>query len=490
MSNDKLELVANLPVPIRRGLYFGLQRLIGSRIHQHWHEFQTWERFSPGQLEAAVDQRLDTMLDHARKHSSYYRHLNISGVGASHAKDFLARFPILDRSALRERFHELVVDRLCDQIRSPSSRSSKRYDWLVVKTGGTTGVPTAVVHDPPYRDAGRAGRLLSAQLCGFPLGTPYFRLWGSEADLLDQQEKLQPRLLRAVLGEIPMNAFRAKSPELRRHWETLRSRPAVRHMMAYVDAAVSLASFIEDQSLPAPKLATIMACAGTVTKEARTILKRVFQAEIFDKYGSRECADMACECSAHAGLHVYSPNVHVEIVDETGRACPPGTPGRVLVTLLQNFAFPMIRYEIGDVGVWAAPGSCVCGRSFPRLERIEGRQDEMLVAEDRTLVSPAFIRHFVGVSLNRELIREWQFEQTGSASFVFRFVPLREQGLAENLKDLDQSFRKVLGNAVEILQERVEEIPPSPTGKQRWIINRLRSPSRKNGSSDYSPSGA
>src|SRR6185295_17910998 len=131
-----------------------------------------------------------------------------------------------------EQFVELVIDPLRAEITSPSSVSSKRYDWLVVKTGGTTGVPTTVVHDATYRDCGRATRLFSQQLCGFPLGTRYFRLWGSEADLLAQQERLDRRVLRNLLGEIPMNAFRAREAELTQHYNTLQSHPEVRHLMA------------------------------------------------------------------------------------------------------------------------------------------------------------------------------------------------------------------------------------------------------------------
>lgn len=426
----------------------------------------------------AAGEQLEKLLEFALEHSEHYRQLGIQRPAGSTPVEFLGQFPILSRDQVRDRFAEIVADSLRDEITSPASTSRKRYDWLVVKTGGTTGVPTAVVHDAVFRDWGRATRLYSQQLCGFPLGTPYFRLWGSEQDLLQQQEKFDRRVLRNLLGEIPMNAFRSRESELRQHLQTMKENPGVVNMMAYVDAAVSLARFIEDQKLEVRKLETIMACAGTVTLEWRTVLRKVFQADVFDKYGSRECADIACECSSHSGLHVYSPNVYVEIVDAAGRACPPGQPGRILVTLLRNLSFPMIRYEIGDMGTWARPGRCMCGRAFPRLESLEGRQDEMLTTEDGTLLSSVFIRHFVGVSLNRELIREWQFEQTGPITFVFRYRPLREEGLRENLWQLEQSFKKALGSSARIDLQRVTEIKPSATGKIRWVVNSYSSGSK------------
>jgi len=90
---------------------------------------------------------------------------------------------------------------------------------------------------------------------------------------------------------------------------------------------------------------------------------------------------------------------------------------------------------------------------------------------DGTMLSSVFVRHFVGVSLNRQLIREWQFEQTERNEFTFRYIPLGKDGLAQNLKELNQSFQSALGADAHIQMCPVTEIPPSPTGKTRWIIN-------------------
>lgn len=469
-----VDWLSRLPAPARVALYFTLQQAIGSKILARWREFQAWTRFSSAELDRAIEKRLSKLLSHALNESAFYRRLGLLPDSRERAAHFLKRFPILTREQIRDQFSELVIDSLKHEIASPASVASKRYDWLVVKTGGTTGTPTSVVHDAVFRDWGRTTRLFAQALCGFPLGTRFFRLWGSEQDLMQQQEKFDRRVLRNLLGEIPMNAFRAREAELAQHHRSILSDSTIHHLMAYVDAAVSLATFIEDRNLPRPKLRTIMACAGTVTQEWRQILERVFGAEVFDKYGSRECADIACECSSHNGLHVFSPSVFVEVVDDDGRESPPGQTGRILVTLLNNLSFPMIRYEIGDLGVWAEPGPCPCGLAFPRLLQLQGRADDMLVTEEGTLLTSVFVRHFVGVSLNRQLIREWQFEQTGASAFVFRYVPLRSEGLEDNLAQLQVSFRKALGSSSKIELQAVSVIPPAPTGKTIWIVNRWK----------------
>src|SRR5438093_10850689 len=97
----------------------------------------------------------------------------------------------------------------------------------------------------------------------------------------------------------------------------------------------------------------------------------------------------------------------------------------------------------------------------------------MLTTEDGTRLSSAFVRHFVGVSLNRQLIREWQFEQAGPKQFIFPYIPLRNEGLQENLGQLQASFRSALGQSAQIQMQQVAEIPPALSGKTRWILNRF-----------------
>jgi phenylacetate-CoA ligase len=469
-----VDWLAGLPAWSRRLLYFGLQAPLGARILSTWREFQAWERFSREQLEQVIEERLSRLLATATTQVEHYRALGLQRRPGERAIDFLRRFPTLTRAQVRDHFAQLVIDPLRSEIRSPASVSRRRYDWLVVKTGGTTGEPTSVVHDARARDSGRATRLYAARQCGFPLGTPYFRLWGSEAELFQQQRSFPQRVLSGLLGEIPLNAFRAKEPELRRHLATMLANSQVQHLMTYVDAGVSLALFIQDQKLPRPMLKTIMACAGTVLPEYRRLLEEIFQARVFDKYGSRECSDMACECAYHTGLHVFSPHLYLEIVDEDGHACLPGQVGRLQVTLLNNLGFPMIRYDVGDLAAWAEPGPCPCGSPFPRIQSLQGREDDMLLTEDGTWQSSVFVRHFVGVSLNRQLIREWQLEQTGRKNFVFRYIPLRQEGLSENLEQIKDAFLLVFGKTCVIDMQQVQEIPPSASGKVRWIINSYR----------------
>ena len=81
----------------------------------------------------------------------------------------------------------------------------------------------------------------------------------------------------------------------------------------------------------------------------------------FDGYASTETGMLASECDRHAGMHVFEDLVHIEVVDDDGRAVPDGTAGsRMLVTNLINRTLPMIRFELTDL-VTIAPGPARAG---------------------------------------------------------------------------------------------------------------------------------
>jgi phenylacetate-CoA ligase len=439
-----------------------------------WKDFRRWEQLQSSQLTAEIEQKLAHQLHAAVQQCAYYRSLRIPTRNPSEpATQWLHRFPKLSRQTVRERFSDLIADSLRPAVSGPDALSPRQYNWAIVKTGGSTGIPTTVIHDRQGRDWGRATRLYSLQLAGFPLGTPYFRLWGSELDLLNKTASLQQRILSAIHAETLLNAFRARTTNLQAYYDTMRQRPDIQFLMAYVDAASGLAHHITENNLQALSIKKIMACAGTVTQDHRRELQHAFGAEVIDKYGSRECCDIASECSHHTGLHVFSPNVFLEIVDEENKPCPPGTTGNILVTLLNNPGFPMIRYEIGDLAAWAPSQTpCPCGSPFPRITSLQGRQDEMLTTEDGTKLTSVFVRHFVGVILNRHLIWEWQLEQIAQGHFVFRYIPTQRQGLTDNLQELKRSFLRAFGATSHVELHEVEEIPPTASGKHRWILNR------------------
>jgi len=208
-----------------------------------------------------------------------------------------------------------------------------------------------------------------------------------------------------------------------------------------------------------------------VTDEAALMARKTFGTPLFERYSSREAGRMAHQCPHQNGLHVNAEKVLVEIVDENGRACPPGVSGRVVVTPFYNTASPLIRYEQGDIAVFGAP--CACGRTLPVIANVLGRMS-------------AIFRHPNGSARHRyypETAREklrcglWQIAQVGPLDFEVRYVPndwdepadeaaALEIFLESYFADARVTFvrtRTLRATPADKYLEYVYEVPPSAT---------------------------
>ncbi|MEO6052570.1 MAG: hypothetical protein ABIP97_01015 [Chthoniobacterales bacterium] len=348
-------------------------------------------------------------------------------------------------------------------------KSKALYSWVEVKTGGSTGKPVSVIHDRAFRDQGRASRLFSQNLCGFPAGKPYFMLWGSMRDINAMKDSKEKKILNFLLRTTPLNAFQLDAAHCRAYLEQINASP-IDHMMAYVDAAEHLARFAQRENISVRPLKSIMACAGTVTDDARKLLKEVFQCTVHNKYGSRECTDMMCETN-EGNLMTFWNHIHMEIVNDQGKPVSAGEAGRILITLLGNNSFPIIRYEIGDIGAMSDETST----SVPAMKSLEGRVSDFVCAADGTYVSPTYIRHLIGVVHNPGYINRFQLTQETRRDYSVKMeIPtsISMQETEPLFTILQKDLSTVLGSDAEITFQRVEKIPESASGKFRYIINR------------------
>ena len=160
-----------------------------------------------------------------------------------------------------------------------------------------------------------------------------------------------------------------------------------------------------------------------VTDETREIVREGLGAKIIENYSSQETGLIAAQCPKHDHLHVLSSVTLVEIVDENNEPCSVEQPGRVLVTSMQSYGMPLIRYEIGDIAEWGAP--CDCGITLPVIKKIWGRTRHMITHPDgRTTYTRLFtVNDFEDV---------WNIEE-------YRFVLHQGTIIAAQLKVRDPS---------------------------------------------------
>jgi len=132
---------------------------------------------------------------------------------------------------------------------------------------------------------------------------------------------------------------------------------------------------------------TVVRTEGEVTdEETRRYLESSFGCEVFDEYSSWDFGNGAWQCTRREGYHIDADLLILEVVRGDERASP-GERGEIVVTNLMNYAMPLIRYRVGDVGV-LDDKACSCGRGFPLLRSIEGRKADCFTLSGGRLVTP------------------------------------------------------------------------------------------------------
>jgi phenylacetate-CoA ligase len=203
-----------------------------------------------------------------------------------------------------------------------------------------------------------------------------------------------------------------------------------------------------------------------VTNEIRAVLKQAFSSGVSDRYSTEEAGYIALQCG-HGNRYHTVPMAIVEIVDDQHRPVPPGTVGRVLVTLPHSFVMPLIRYDVGDYAV--AGKRCPCGRTWPVLERIMGRE--------RSIVSfPDGSRQFVpidGLDWNDIApIRQWQFRQIAIDRIDLLVTPARPLTVAERGR-LGEQATRLFSDAFTITLREVATIDSLPSGKRPEFVREI-----------------
>ena len=171
----------------------------------------------------------------------------------------------------------------------------------------------------------------------------------------------------------------------------------------------------------------------------RELARSLWNAALYDVYSASEVGSIAFQCPDHAGLHIQSEHVYVEILRDDGSPCAPGESGRVIVTDLHNFAMPLIRYDLRDHARLAGP--CPCGRGLPVLEEILGRSGQ--VAVDPT--GRRFLGHLnLGFWSTAAPIRQKQVVQHTPSRLEVRYVaqrPLSDDEQAEITRHIRAAMR-------------------------------------------------
>lgn len=428
-------------------------------------ELKSCQWHSPDEARRDQRRRLTDLLRHAADNTDYYGRILrncevIDDTGNIDLEQFDS-IPLLDKELLSEHFDELQSADLAER------------SWSENTSGGSTGEPARFLQDDRYYDWGRAVKILYDGWTGYRIADPRVTLWGAERDILDGRRDIKKRMRDWLTNTLLLNSFKMGPDRMRRFCQQIDEFKPVQ-ILAYAESIFELSRFAKHNGIElrhSPR--GILSSAGTLHPHMRDVIEEVFDTPVFDRYGSREAGDIACECAAHEGLHVCMPTHYVELLDDDGNPVEPGEIGEVVVTVLQNYAMPLIRYRIGDTAIWA-DHDCNCGRSWPLLEKVVGRVTDNFVTADGELIHGEFFTHLFYF---RDWVDKFQVVQQAPRHIDIFVVSASNQPgdgvVLADRKEITDQIRTVMDEKTKVDFNFVDEIEPTPSGKHRFTISRV-----------------
>jgi phenylacetate-CoA ligase len=177
----------------------------------------------------------------------------------------------------------------------------------------------------------------------------------------------------------------------------------------------------------------------------RKEIEQIWNMTATDVYGLSEIIGpgVAQECTYKDGLHIYSDVFYPEIIDpKTDKEVAEGQSGELVITTLTKQAIPLIRYRTRDI-VSIRYDKCRCGRTSPRISKIKGRTDDMIIVRGIN-VFPSQIEHVLlgieGTHPHYQIIVDRKAHKLDEVEVL---VEVEEKIFSDEVKKLNELSQKI-----------------------------------------------
>jgi len=379
---------------------------------------------------------LENILDFASKHTKYYCKFG----------NKLENYPVLTKDIIRKEFENLKSDDL------------DKRKWFLNTSGGSTGEPVKFIQDMEFRYLQRILAYDQKSWTGYEFGEFMIKLWGNDKEILSDKKNYKAIILDWMKNVKFLNTFNLTPKQIEEYISIIKySKPKL--IVSYVQSIYQIAKYIKENSLDVPKLNAIMTTAGTLYKNQKKLIEEVFNTKVYNRYGSREVGNIAC---SKGGEELYiSKYVFVEVLKENGEISTNGK-GELLITSLINYAMPLIRYKIGDVGEIETNGKSQI------LKKLYGRDVDLFKTKNGGFIDGEYFSHLVYFM---DWIYKYQFIQKDYDYIVVKIATKNPN--KNDLEYIENGIRKIMGEC-KVEFEILDDIPQLSSGKFRYTISEIK----------------
>jgi phenylacetate-CoA ligase len=410
-------------------------------------ELKTHQRYNNTQLLSIQLKKLRHMISHAYDKVPYYKNLfDTNKIIPDDIKSIedLQYIPITTKKDIQANYDNILAT------------GTDPNQCKILNTTGSTGIPLKILKD-------KKSIFYSSSLVYFSFFEAGLGLFDRIAEITGTLEDCSKSIINKKTisvfdpTENIINGLNSFKPDI------LYSYPSVLNILSHYINYHACSN--PHKSHIKPKV--IITHGETLTDLCRINIMNAFGVDVLDTYGSTEFNRLGFECEEHKGIHMITDCAVIEIIKD-GKQVGPGEEGEIVVTGLYNYAMPLIRYRLGDIGIHG-DCECPCGRGWPIIKRIVGRSDDYLVLQNGRHISPRNIN----IIENIPGIVQYRIIQKDFNNILVQIVPSGRYSSTSETKIREQVINGCNVDNIIITIELVKDIPKEKTGKIRTVISHI-----------------
>lgn len=424
---------------LRRNLFWAKDKVFNKNSikSQHSDIKQILENYEDGIIK--VNNYIDDLLNHATKTTNYYK---------KYEGKAIFDFPIVNKSIFIENYDDFV------------SSSFKVEKVHTMSTSGSTGTPFTVLQNMSKRDRVISELKLFGEFCGYKSHEKMVFL-----------RILSDKTRKSKKTEWAENIYRidtaALNEEKLRETNEFLIKNKIEAIISYGSTFDYLANYIEKYGSKTDKysIKTIIAAGEAIDIKTREKLNQIFgkKCNIVSRYSNQEMGILGQDSSIDSGFVLNHGSYYFECLKiDSDEPAEKGEIGRIVITDLFNYAFPLIRYDTGDTGIMEYNSS-----GWPKIKEIYGKQRDVIYDTKGEPVSPVIMSIYMWKVKG---IKQWQFIQETSNEYCLKLNGSPDEGINIVMKEL----KEVLGNNAVINIKYVDEIPVLASNKRKNTVCNLK----------------
>ena len=419
--------------------FWMLDKAKGGKIRKYYDQIRyAWKE---GSSVEETEKRLQDLIAHAVKTTDFYK---------DYPEDIsLKELPVVNKDTFRQQYDRFV-----------SSMYKDAPDNRVMCTSGSTGTPLRMIQNRDKIRHNTAGGIFLGAAAGYYIGMKeaFIRVW------VNNVKKSKFQLIQENM--IMMDSSRMDEQALAEMFHTIEKKK-VKCLVGYSSALGELSDYIRKSGKDCSncRVRTIIPISETMPEPVRRTLEKQFGCPVRAWYSNEENGIMGLQNEKDEGYRIDTETYYYEILKmDSDEPAEPGELGRIVITDLFNYAFPILRYDNGDTAV--AVRKEKNGRFKLYLSELYGRRSDLIYDCRGNAVTPYIITNNLW---DIEGVKQYRFIQEDVKDYT---IWLNGDPAKMDQEEILGRIRPYLGDEARIKVEIVDEIPVLASGKRKYIENR------------------